>query len=90
MTKYQVVGEAKNGDICGEIGVLFHRPQTFTVRTKRLSQLIRMKRTTFLNAIQTNRRDVTIIVNNLLQVCRFIQILVKDTSSKQVEMLCTN
>ncbi|KAG6662399.1 hypothetical protein CIPAW_03G239500 [Carya illinoinensis] len=33
----QVVGEAKTGDVCGEIGVLCYRPQLFTVRTKRLS-----------------------------------------------------
>ncbi|VFQ78742.1 unnamed protein product [Cuscuta campestris] len=63
----QVVGEAKAGDLCGEIGVLCYRPQTFTVRTKRLSQLLRLNRTTFLNIIQANVGDGTIIMNNLLQ-----------------------
>ncbi|XP_010254477.1 PREDICTED: potassium channel AKT1-like [Nelumbo nucifera] len=63
----QVVGEAKSGDICGEIGVLCYRPQLFTVRTKRLSQLLRMNRTTFLNIVQANVGDGTIIINNLLQ-----------------------
>ncbi|XWS17181.1 hypothetical protein CRYUN_Cryun33cG0046100 [Craigia yunnanensis] len=63
----QVVGEAKAGDLCGEIGVLCYRPQLFTVRTKRLCQLLRLNRTTFLNIIQANVGDGTIIMNNLLQ-----------------------
>ncbi|PIN25138.1 26S proteasome regulatory complex, subunit PSMD10 [Handroanthus impetiginosus] len=63
----QVVGEAKTGDICGEIGVLCYRPQLFTVRTKRLCQLLRLNRTTFLNIVQANIGDGTIIMNNLLQ-----------------------
>ncbi|XP_042000316.1 potassium channel AKT1-like [Salvia splendens] len=63
----QVVGEAKNGELCGEIGVLCYRPQLFTVRTKRLCQLLRLNRTTFLNIIQANVGDGTIIMNNLLK-----------------------
>ncbi|KAL0410514.1 UNVERIFIED_CONTAM: Potassium channel AKT1 [Sesamum latifolium] len=63
----QVVGEAKTGELCGEIGVLCYRPQLFTVRTKRLSQLLRLNRTTFLNIVQANVGDGTIIMNNLLQ-----------------------
>ncbi|KAL3535816.1 hypothetical protein ACH5RR_004277 [Cinchona calisaya] len=63
----QIIGEAKNGDLCGEIGVLCCRPQLFTVRTKRLSQLLRLNRTAFMNIIQANVGDGTIIMNNLLQ-----------------------
>lgn len=76
----QVVGEAKTGDLCGEIGVLCYRPQLFTVRTKRLSQLLRMNRATFLNIVQANVGDGNIIMNNLLQVRKAgitIHILVK-------------
>ncbi|KAM7519289.1 hypothetical protein LguiB_018251 [Lonicera macranthoides] len=62
-----VVGEAKAGELCGEIGVLCYRPQLFTVRTKRLSQLLRLNRTTFLNIVQANVGDGAIIMNNLLQ-----------------------
>jgi CRP-like cAMP-binding protein len=71
----QVVGEAKTGDLCGEIGVLCYRPQLFTVRTKRLSQLLRLNRTTFLNIVQSNVGDGTIIMNNLLEVCKLYIIL---------------
>ncbi|XP_071698438.1 potassium channel AKT1-like [Rutidosis leptorrhynchoides] len=63
----QVVGEAKPGDLCGEIGVLCYRPQLFTVRTKRLSQLLRLNRTTFMNIVQANVGDGAVIMNNLLQ-----------------------
>ncbi|XP_059658089.1 potassium channel AKT1-like [Cornus florida] len=63
----QVVGQLKEGDVCGEIGVLCYRPQLFTIRTKRLSQLLRLNRTAFLNLVQANVGDGTIIMNNLLQ-----------------------
>ncbi|KAK9947626.1 hypothetical protein M0R45_003241 [Rubus argutus] len=63
----QVIGEAKTGDLIGEIGVLCYRPQLFTVRTKRLTQLLRLNRTTFLSIVQANVGDGTIIMNNLLQ-----------------------
>ncbi|GFZ08396.1 K+ transporter 1 [Actinidia rufa] len=62
-----VVAELKPGDICGEIGVLCYRPQLFIVRTKRLSQLLRLSRTAFLNIVQANVGDGAIIMNNLLQ-----------------------
>ncbi|KAJ1438273.1 RmlC-like jelly roll fold [Sesbania bispinosa] len=62
-----VVGEAKTGDVVGEIGVLCYRPQPFTVRTKRLCQLLRLNRTTFLNLAHSNVGDGTIITNNFLQ-----------------------
>ncbi|XP_047325307.1 potassium channel AKT1-like [Impatiens glandulifera] len=62
-----VVGEIKAGDVFGEVGVLCYRPQLFTVRTKRLSQLLRLNRTAFLNLIQANVGDGTVIMNNLLQ-----------------------
>ncbi|XP_051114033.1 potassium channel AKT1-like [Andrographis paniculata] len=63
----QVVGEAKAGELCGEIGVLCVRPQLYTVRTKRLSQLLRLDRNTFLSIIQSHVGDGTIIINNLLE-----------------------
>ncbi|OMP05276.1 hypothetical protein CCACVL1_01974 [Corchorus capsularis] len=63
----QIIGEANTGDVVGEIGVLCYRPQLFTVRTKRLSQLLRLSRNEFLNIVQANVGDGTIIMNNLLQ-----------------------
>lgn len=61
-----IIGDATRGNIVGEIGVLCYRPQAFTVRTKQLSQLLRLNRTSFLNIIQANVGDGTLIMNNLL------------------------
>ncbi|KAL6578535.1 hypothetical protein OROMI_008751 [Orobanche minor] len=63
----KVVRNCKTGDVCGEIGVFCYRPQLFTVRTRRLSQLLRLNRTSLLSILQTNVGDGTIIMNNLLQ-----------------------
>ncbi|KAK1394739.1 Potassium channel [Heracleum sosnowskyi] len=61
------VRELQTGDVCGEIGVLCYRPQLFTARTKRLSQLLRLSRNAFLYVVKTNVADATIIMNNCLQ-----------------------
>ncbi|XP_010472568.1 PREDICTED: potassium channel AKT6-like [Camelina sativa] len=63
----QVVSEVQRGSVFGEVGVLCYRPQLFTVRTKRLSQLLRLNRTVLLNLVQANVGDGAIIMNNLLQ-----------------------
>ncbi|XP_055819336.1 potassium channel AKT1-like [Solanum dulcamara] len=63
----QVVGELKMGDVCGEVGVLCCRPQLFNVRTKKVSQLLRLDRSSFFNLVKANIGDGTIIMNNLLQ-----------------------
>ncbi|KAL2897783.1 Potassium channel AKT1 [Bienertia sinuspersici] len=62
-----VVKNVKAGDVCGEIGVLCYRPQLFTVRTKKLSQLLRLNRTVLLNLVQANVGDGAVIMNNLLE-----------------------
>ncbi|KAL4194931.1 hypothetical protein AMTRI_Chr05g70920 [Amborella trichopoda] len=76
----RVVGEAQMGDVFGEIGVLCYRPQTFTVRTKRLCQLLRLNRTSLMNIVQSNVEDGTIIMRNLLQHMRDM----KDPSTEDV------
>lgn len=63
----QVVQQVYSGGVCGEIGVLCCRPQLFTVRTRRLCQLLRLNRTVLLNLVQANVGDGTIIMNNFLE-----------------------
>ncbi|XP_045800436.1 potassium channel KAT1-like isoform X2 [Trifolium pratense] len=53
------------GDTIGEIGVLYNRPQPFTVRTKKLSQILRLGRTTLMNALHANPEAAPIIMTNL-------------------------
>lgn len=69
---YQSFKEATSGDVFGEIGVLCYRPQPYTVRTKRLSQILRLSRSTFLTLVHNNVEDGTIIMNNFLQVYKKI------------------
>ncbi|GLT45003.1 hypothetical protein SLA2020_188710 [Shorea laevis] len=85
----QVVGEAKSGDLCGEIGVLCYRPQLFTVRTKRLCQLLRLNRTTFLNIVQANVGDGTIIMNNVLQHLKDLDDPIMQTVLLETENMLT-
>ncbi|GLT98480.1 hypothetical protein SLE2022_159840 [Rubroshorea leprosula] len=85
----QVVGEAKSGDLCGEIGVLCYRPQLFTVRTKRLCQLLRLNRTTFLNIVQANVGDGTIIMNNVLQHLKDLDDPIMESVLRETENMLT-
>ncbi|WJX93202.1 hypothetical protein P8452_74760 [Trifolium repens] len=57
--------EISAGDTIGEIGVLYNRPQPFTVRTKKLSQILRLSRTSLMNALHANPEAAPIIMTNL-------------------------
>ncbi|XP_054803575.1 potassium channel KAT1-like [Prosopis cineraria] len=61
----QVLGKAIGGDTFGEIGVLYNRPQPFTIRTVELSQVLRLGRISLMNAVQAAPEDAQIIRNNL-------------------------
>lgn len=64
----QVLKKAIAGDTFGEIGVLYYRPQPFTVRTTELSQILRLSRTSLMNAIHANPGAAPLIMNNLFMV----------------------
>lgn len=73
----QVVGKASAGDIFGEIGVLYGKPQPFGVRTSEVSQILRLNRSTFLNVLQAYPEDERIAMNNLflkMKACRSFDI----------------
>ncbi|PIA41015.1 hypothetical protein AQUCO_02300056v1 [Aquilegia coerulea] len=63
----QIVGKLISGDIFGEVGGLCCRPQTFTFRTKTLSQLLRLKTSDLIEAMQTRQEDNIVILKNFLQ-----------------------
>ncbi|XP_059643758.1 potassium channel KAT3 [Cornus florida] len=54
-------------DIVGEIGVIFNIPQTFTVRSKRLSQVIRISHHHFKQIVQLQNEDGKKIISNFVQ-----------------------
>ncbi|XP_031392282.1 potassium channel KAT3-like [Punica granatum] len=59
-----VIVKATSGDLFGEIGVLCQRPQPYTVRTREISQILRLNRTSLINTIRSNKEDGPIIVKN--------------------------
>ncbi|KAH0468512.1 hypothetical protein IEQ34_003545 [Dendrobium chrysotoxum] len=63
----QVQGRAYAGDMFGEVSVLCDTPQPFTISTTELSQILRLRRTAFINIVRGNIKDGTLIMNNLLQ-----------------------
>lgn len=64
----QVLGKAVTGDVFGEIGVLYYRPQPFSVRTTEVSQILRLTSTSLVNIMQVNKEDGHVIMNNLSMV----------------------
>ncbi|KAJ7946608.1 Potassium channel [Quillaja saponaria] len=67
MEKERVAGTLHTGDMFGEVGALCCRPQSFTYRTKTLSQLLRLKTDALVEAMQTKRKDDVQMRKNLLQ-----------------------
>lgn len=65
--KERVVGSLQSGDIFGEVGALCCRPQSFTYRTKTLSQLLSLKTSALLKAMQTKQDDNVAMFKNFLQ-----------------------
>eukprot|EP01018_Ginkgo_biloba_P026205 Gb_11173 [translate_table: standard] len=63
----QFIEKLGAADVVGEFGVLFNIPQPFTVRTRRLSQLVRLSRRDFIQIVQTNIADGKTILGNFIQ-----------------------
>ncbi|OAY67963.1 Potassium channel AKT2 [Ananas comosus] len=63
----QVVGVLSTGDIFGEASALCDRPQSFTFRTRTLSQLLRLKQSTLKEVMQAKQDDSVVIIKNFLK-----------------------
>ncbi|KAL6216906.1 hypothetical protein ACLB2K_010124 [Fragaria x ananassa] len=63
----QFLSTLGSADMVGELGVFFNIPQPFTVRTKRLSQVIRISHQHFKQMIQPQNEDSKIIITNFTQ-----------------------
>jgi len=68
MEKEKTLGTLHTRDMFGEVGALCCRPQSYTYRTKTLTQLLRLKTNTLLEAMQIKREDNMQILKNFLQV----------------------
>ncbi|KAM7249982.1 hypothetical protein ACFE04_021865 [Oxalis oulophora] len=71
--KEHVVGTLHCGDMFGEIGALCGRPQGYTFRTKILSQLLRLKTCSLIEAMQNKQEDNIAILRNFLKHHRKIK-----------------
>ncbi|KAG6711354.1 hypothetical protein I3842_05G049000 [Carya illinoinensis] len=67
MEKERVVGTLQCGDMFGEVGALCCRPQSLNYRTKTLSQLLRLRTTAMIEAMQTKQEDYEKMLKNFLQ-----------------------
>eukprot|EP00262_Sarcandra_glabra_P001867 TRINITY_DN12029_c0_g1_i1.p1 TRINITY_DN12029_c0_g1~~TRINITY_DN12029_c0_g1_i1.p1 ORF type:complete len:786 (-),score=92.54 TRINITY_DN12029_c0_g1_i1:18-2375(-) len=65
MENEPVVGTLRRGDIFGEMSALRNTHESVTFRTKTLSQLLRLKRTALMEAMQINQEDYIVIFENL-------------------------
>lgn len=75
MERERVVGTLQSGDMFGEVIAFCGRevgPQSFTYRTKTLSQLLRIKTTALVEAMQTKPHDKEQMVKNFNQVSEHI------------------
>lgn len=68
MDKELVIGILQSMDMFGEVGALCSRPQSFTFRTKNLSQLLRVKTSDLIEAMQLKQEDNVAMLKNFLQV----------------------
>ncbi|KAK4559209.1 hypothetical protein RGQ29_008453 [Quercus rubra] len=59
-----------SADMAGEIGVIFNIPQPFTLRTRRLSQVIRISHHDFKKLVQPHNEDGKKIISNFIQNLR--------------------
>lgn len=67
MDKENVVWEFSSGGMFGEVGAFCSTPQSFTYRTKTLSQLLRLKTSSLVEAMKTRQEDNVIMLKNFLQ-----------------------
>ncbi|XP_078164071.1 KAT1 potassium channel [Carex rostrata] len=63
----QIYRRVKAGEVFGEIGVLCDSPQPFAFQTTELSQLLRLSKSSLMNAIKENLEDGTTVMNNFFQ-----------------------
>lgn len=62
----QFVTKLSSKDMFGDIGVIFNVPQPFTVRTRRLSQVIRISHHSFKDMVQPHNEDGKKILRNFV------------------------
>lgn len=65
--KERVIWTFKSEDMFGEVVAFCSRPQIYTYRTKTLSQLLRLKTSSLIEAMKTRQEDNVTMIKNFLQ-----------------------
>ncbi|MFS8003126.1 putative cyclic nucleotide-binding domain, rmlC-like jelly roll [Helianthus anomalus] len=74
-------------DMFGEIGVFFNMPQPFTVRSKKLSQVVRISHHRFKQLVQSLDEDKKRIMINFTQYLKELKKEVQDEMPFLAELL---
>ncbi|XP_027330071.1 potassium channel AKT2/3 isoform X2 [Abrus precatorius] len=86
MEKERILGTLQTGDMFGEVGALCCRPQSYTYRTKTLTQLLRLKTNALIEAMQIKKEDNIQILKNFLQHFKQLKDLsIRDLMVENVE-----
>ncbi|XP_059297144.1 potassium channel AKT2/3-like isoform X1 [Lycium ferocissimum] len=67
MENEQIVWTLRCGDMFGEVGAFCCRPQSYTYRTRTLSQLLKIRTTSLIDAIKSRQDDNVTMMKNFLQ-----------------------
>ncbi|KAK4337817.1 hypothetical protein RND71_042304 [Anisodus tanguticus] len=67
MENEQIVWTLRSGDMFGEVGAFCCRPQSYTYRTRTLSQLLKIRTSSLIEAIKSRQEDNVTMMKNFLQ-----------------------
>ncbi|KAL0553276.1 hypothetical protein IC582_007165 [Cucumis melo] len=92
----QILSKLESPKMAGEIAVMLNIPQPFTVRTRRLSQVVRISHHHFKQLVQPNNDDGKILFSNFTQHLKelkkeeqneipYFSDLLEDLNSEQIE-----
>ncbi|PHU00861.1 Potassium channel AKT2/3 [Capsicum chinense] len=67
MENEQIVWTLRSGDIFGEVGAFCCRPQSYTYRTRTLSQLLKIRTSSLIEGMKSRQEDNVTMMKNFLQ-----------------------
>ncbi|MED6187452.1 hypothetical protein PIB30_076579 [Stylosanthes scabra] len=86
MEKDRVLETLQTGDMFGEVGALYCRPQSFIIRTMTLTQLLKLKTSTLIETMQVKKKDNIQIFKNFLQhYTQLMDLSIRDLMVDSVE-----
>lgn len=74
MLGFQILSKLESPQMAGEIAVMLNIPQPFTVRTRRLSQVIRISHHHFKQLLQPHSEDGKTIFSKFIEVRKIVDV----------------